>query len=277
MLASAGTGALPARALRRLLAAVERLYGDPGDVAAYARHAPAVLKGLCDADTIAYAEMDWKTRGFRANWSEDRRDYPALLQRYAEVMDGSNVWTGHPSGRVLGFSDYFSLPKLKDQPAYQETLRPLHVCHNMVFGFTVGDQINIQFGCYRGPPRDFGAVHRALVEAFKPHLHRAYEMALLRSWRAMPPDRLVDSNAFRLSPRRREVLGWLLAGKSNAEIGAIIGISPETVKLHISAVYRSLGVNSRVAAALKVAKQLPNFLPAPAIVDVGWDGTSSSR
>lgn len=267
--------ALPARALRRLLVAVERLYGATIDVAAYARHAPAVLKDLCEADTIAYAEMDWKTRGFRANWSEDRADYPALLQRYAEVMDGGYVWTGHPSGRVQGFSDFFSLPKLKDQPAYQETLRPLHVCHNMVFGFTVGDQINIQFGCYRGPPRDFRLVHRALVEAFKPHLHRAYEMALLRSWRAMSPGQLLDANAFPLSPRRREVLGWLLAGKSNAEIGAIIGISPETVKLHISAVYRSLGVSSRVAAALKVAKAIPSFLPAPSIVDVGWDGKAA--
>jgi DNA-binding CsgD family transcriptional regulator len=266
--------ALPAAALRRLLAAIDRIHEREIDIEGYARHAPAVLKDLCEADAIAYAEMDWKTRGFRANWSEPRPDYPALLQRYAEVMDGGFVWTGHPSGKVQGFSDFMSLPKLKDQPAFQETLRPLHVCFNMVFGFTVGDQVNIQFGCYRGPPRDFGIVHRRMIEAFTPHLRRAYETALLRTWRNLAPEKLLDANGFDLSPRQREVLGWLLAGKSNVEIAIILGISAETAKLHVSAVYRRLGVGSRVGAALKVARHVPAFIPVPAIVDVGWDGNA---
>jgi len=54
---------------------------------------------------------------------------------------------------------------------------------------------------------------------------------------------------YSLTRREREVLDWLARGKSNAEIGAILGISAATVSKHLEHIYPKLGVENRTAAA----------------------------
>jgi DNA-binding CsgD family transcriptional regulator len=49
-----------------------------------------------------------------------------------------------------------------------------------------------------------------------------------------------------LSPREAEIVGLVLHGYSNREIGKRLYISLETVKKHVSNVYRKLGVRNRV-------------------------------
>jgi DNA-binding CsgD family transcriptional regulator len=59
-----------------------------------------------------------------------------------------------------------------------------------------------------------------------------------------------------LTAREREILLLLRDGKSNAEIGATLAISPLTVKNHVQKVLRKLGVRNRTqAVALDVAKR----------------------
>lgn len=53
-----------------------------------------------------------------------------------------------------------------------------------------------------------------------------------------------------LTPREKEVLEWLGQGKSNAEIGIILGISLHTVKRHVERVLVKTGAENRYAAAL---------------------------
>lgn len=52
-----------------------------------------------------------------------------------------------------------------------------------------------------------------------------------------------------LTPRECQVLSWVARGKSNAQIGALLGISPRTVNKHLDHIYVKLGVESRTAAA----------------------------
>lgn len=60
-----------------------------------------------------------------------------------------------------------------------------------------------------------------------------------------------------LTPRQREVLALLLDGKSNKMIARDLAISVETVKDHVAAVLRTLGVNSRTQAVLAVGRMAP--------------------
>jgi DNA-binding NarL/FixJ family response regulator len=52
-----------------------------------------------------------------------------------------------------------------------------------------------------------------------------------------------------LTPREAEVLTWLIEGKRDAEIGAILTISKLTVHKHAQRIYEKLGVETRTAAA----------------------------
>jgi len=57
------------------------------------------------------------------------------------------------------------------------------------------------------------------------------------------------SLSFKLTPREAEVLYWVVKGKTNRDIGEILGASPMTVKKHLERVYVKLGVETRTAAA----------------------------
>ena len=53
-----------------------------------------------------------------------------------------------------------------------------------------------------------------------------------------------------LTPREGEILNLLAEGQSNKVIARNLGISDGTVKLHVKAILRKLGVHSRVEAAV---------------------------
>jgi len=51
-----------------------------------------------------------------------------------------------------------------------------------------------------------------------------------------------------LTDRQREIMGWIAEGKTSAEAGIILGISPRTVEKHLEAIFQRMGVENRIAA-----------------------------
>jgi DNA-binding CsgD family transcriptional regulator len=58
-----------------------------------------------------------------------------------------------------------------------------------------------------------------------------------------------------LSPREIECLSWAAAGKTDAEIGRILEISPRTTRFHIENAKKKLGVATRVQAVAEAMKR----------------------
>ena len=52
-----------------------------------------------------------------------------------------------------------------------------------------------------------------------------------------------------LSARQREILGYVVEGLSNAEIGRRLYLSESTIKQHLRGAYKLLGVSNRTEAA----------------------------
>lgn len=95
--------------------------------------------------------------------------------------------------------------------------------------------------------------HRArLVEILVPFLHAAW----VRTKVSLSGDGVAAPDAHAaarelLTEREREVLKWVYLGKSNIEIGLILGISPLTVKNHVQEILRRLNVQNRAQAVGK--------------------------
>lgn len=54
-----------------------------------------------------------------------------------------------------------------------------------------------------------------------------------------------------LSSRQNEVLQWMVEGKRNGEIAAILGISERTVEKHVADVLQQMGVENRASAIIR--------------------------
>ena len=65
---------------------------------------------------------------------------------------------------------------------------------------------------------------------------------------------------FKLTAREAEVLHWVARGKTNRDIGDILGTSPRTVTKHMEHILPKLGVETRTAAAGLVLGRLGRLL-----------------
>jgi DNA-binding NarL/FixJ family response regulator len=59
-----------------------------------------------------------------------------------------------------------------------------------------------------------------------------------------------------LTPRETEVLSWVAKGKTNRDVGDILGLSPRTVNKHLEHVFEKLGVETRAAATALAGREL---------------------
>jgi len=65
--------------------------------------------------------------------------------------------------------------------------------------------------------------------------------------------------ALGITAREAEVLLWVSQGKSNSDIGTILGMSEKTVKQHLGSVFQKIGVEGRNAATVRALEILSNL------------------
>ncbi len=72
-------------------------------------------------------------------------------------------------------------------------------------------------------------------------------------------------NAFaslKLTPREAEVLFWISRGKSNHDIGVILGAKTGTICKHVEHIFGKLSVENRTAAAVVALETCRSVAPA---------------
>jgi DNA-binding CsgD family transcriptional regulator len=142
----------------------------------------------------------------------------------------------HQGGRVpQRISDSVPFEQFRRSALYNDYYRRIRIDHAIALPIYVRDGLLVSFVLNR-TRRDFSDRERALLDVLKPHLARIYERI---------------NTVGQLTAREAEVLRWVAAGKSDAQIGAILRISARTVQKHLQNVYDKLGVESRTAAAMR--------------------------
>jgi DNA-binding NarL/FixJ family response regulator len=75
------------------------------------------------------------------------------------------------------------------------------------------------------------------------------------------PGRIFPAGRVCFTRREKEVLEMLVAGRSNKEIGAPLGIAERTVKAHVAKLMRKVGVQNRIALSVHAITNSLVFLP----------------
>lgn len=97
-----------------------------------------------------------------------------------------------------------------------------------------------------GVPGPLNPQHAQLIKLVTPHLHTALTRVMTTKEKT--------SQCPLLTPRETEILSWLYLGKTNWEIGQIIGISEKTVKNNLYAIYQKLNVANRTQALVRITE-----------------------
>ena len=99
------------------------------------------------------------------------------------------------------------------------------------------------FACRAG---SISARQTYLAQLLVPALHAAWIRTQLQRRAESGGDKLAGQSV--LTVRELDILKWIYLGKSNYEIGAILKISPLTVKNHVQKILRKLNVVNRTQA-----------------------------
>ena len=158
----------------------------------------------------------------------DRHFHEHPLVRYHAYQGGRSTQR---------ISDSLPMEQFRRSALYNDYYRRIRIDHAMALPIYVRDRVLVSFVLNR-TRRNFTERERALLDVLRPHLARVYQ-------------RLNRLGA--LTAREAEVLRWVAAGKGDAQIAALLRISPRTVQKHLQHSYEKLGVESRTAAAMRAS------------------------
>jgi DNA-binding CsgD family transcriptional regulator len=214
------------------------------------------LQALIPCDGAAYQDADLETRAFVTLNPADSPEDDALYWAVGPcpIMEYRSR-TGDLT--AVRMSDVISRNRYHDLPFYREYFQPVSLDHVLDLGLSA---VNSRFRSLlflRGHDvPDFSERDRAVLEILRPHLWAREAIADLhrRAAEAASSEDTSGPTAARssLTPREREIVHLVAAGKTNAEIAAELWVTPGTVKKHLENVYAKLGVGSRAAAASRV-------------------------
>jgi DNA-binding CsgD family transcriptional regulator len=257
---------IPSDDLKACLDAVHAVGEDSGGLDGFLRAGVERLPRLIASDLTHVSVCDLDS-GKRAVVSDvpgaiSRRDQETFNRHFNAnplvLEHGRN-----PRASTVRISDLVAERDFRCSPLYDEYYRAVGIDYVMALPIHVEGRELVSF-VFNRTGSDFTDRDRACAEAIRPLLGDLYRMARqLDSARAawgVPQGAGQGASGPPFTAREGEVLQWLAAGKTDKDIGTILGISPRTVHKHLQSVYEKLGVECRTAA---VVRALPFLQKTP--------------
>jgi DNA-binding CsgD family transcriptional regulator len=236
---------------RSVLRAIEALGRDLGYDSFPQRAVDAIATAI-EVDFVSYNEVDTTTGAKRfvlkpdpADFTPGSFEYAAFIRRFGNhpVIAQKVAATRGVNPDLQRFVNRLRLLGMVGNCCGQAELR-------LNMGLTVEDAKARRVGiALHRSLRDFNDADSAALDALRPHIVTAYRNALRHREATGVKSDSSAPQASALTKRENEVLYWVSMGKTNGEVGEIIGAKPMTVKKHLEHIYDKLGVPNRTAAA----------------------------
>ena len=130
--------------------------------------------------------------------------------------------------------------------AFVREIERLGATQLLVHGVHDADGRSVMLFTFACRPSSIGPRQSYLVQLLAPALHCAWVRTQLARRAEQGADKGNGQSV--LTVREQDILKWIYLGKSNFEIGAILKISPLTVKNHVQKILRKLNVVNRTQA-----------------------------
>lgn len=190
----------------------------------------------------------------------------APLEAFMGLKDNYALWRPDFAGGPAMRSDFYSARQFRDLPLYTEAYRPFGLSNHLCIPVVCDDGAAIHCSVQRNGGADFSERDRAVIAQLQPHLASARALARERPGSdAMSPE---SYQRLGLTPRETEVFHWLVEGKRNAEIAAILRLRLQTVKAHVAEIFCKLRVENR-HSAIRVGFEAARLARADEIAAAG--------
>ena len=210
----------------------------------------SALRDLIPCVTAQYEEADVEGRRFL---DDTVGEFDALYWAVGPcAITDYRTRTGDLT--AVRMSDVIGRGRYHESPFYREYYLPVALEHFLDLGLSANPRHHRSILLTRErDDADFSERDRAVLEVLRPHFRAREALADLQR-RARDAGGTAESGEpgnleAPLTSREREILRLVSQGRTNAQIGAELWITPATVKKHLENVYLKLGVTSRAAAA----------------------------
>lgn len=272
---------LDGRQTLALLDQVDSLYGHT-DAITLASTSIDMITWLTRADRVAFAITDNPGGRCAAVFWPVGTDLPNYMPSYERLWAHNPVGNRHNGGEhceATRVSDCLPHDNLERSEFYNEYMRPAHLKAFMTayMGPTQGYRLALTAFREGG---DFTDVEKGRLELARRHIVRAFRTSItigrmtsnpvrahdLFKHPTLPSGHVIKHSHFpepsifpnglgpRLSKREAEVLHWLCHGKTNPEIGTILGCAPRTVQKHVEHLFQKMNVTTRTAAGIEAVR-----------------------
>ncbi len=244
----------------RLLQTICQLH-DIDSAQAFRAEAPKLLLQLVPGDYLVFSDHQMDASSKRVRLVDYFESEPRLTdegivlgERHVFSHPFTKYFLGGGAPTALKQTDFLSLSEFSRSVWGFVQSRALRVERMIGLPVTPGKGNVAAISIGRGRTRDFDERDRLVLNLLRRHYDQACRrLRLLQTF--LGPD-AQPLAAYALSPREREVARWLAEGKSNPEIGVILGASPRTIDKHVQNILRKLGVEHRSTAAVLIARSL---------------------
>jgi DNA-binding CsgD family transcriptional regulator len=199
-----------------------------------------VLRELVPCDVVTFHERSRRPGSVLVYTGEPVGPVTPEVRAARLRFKHQDPWRPADGPRTL--TDFVSARDFRRSEFYALVHRPLGVEHMLqLYLDPRRTDARLEFDRF---DTDFGERDRNVLELLLPHLRQLLRAATRRPAASGP--------ATELTSREREVIAHVADGRTNSEIGRLLGISSHTVRKHLENAYEKLGTHTRTGAVAAV-------------------------